>query len=232
MTTVDERAERRQAALTRETIAAVVRAAIDEGIAAERRRYTVAGLDLEAWLTDITTRTTGALDALLTRALEARGKHAAWASMVAVVEATHRPSSYVKDVYYHDREALEQRQPRVFAWATRATGTWLFLPGTGRDSCLAFLDAAVTSGDDHDWYWWNGRALTRVTPHEARTRVARAERALGEREVHETTHATGGEMCVSGWAAGWPPTRVQSTRGGLNDDHEAGRPVHPGRRRR
>jgi len=93
-----ERAERRQAALTREAIAAIVRGAIDEALVAQRQRY---GAQLEPWLVDITTRRTGELDLLLYEALVRKGKHPAWPSMVAVVEATHRPSSYVKDFYYH-----------------------------------------------------------------------------------------------------------------------------------
>jgi len=131
MTTTPDRARRRRAALTREAIAAIVRAAIDEALVAQRRKYSVQGFALESWLADITTRKTGDLDLLLYEALALTGKHAAWPAMVAIVEESHRPSSYVKDFYYHDRAALEQKQPRVFAWATRDTGTWLFIPGTG-----------------------------------------------------------------------------------------------------
>ena len=135
----------------REGIAAVVRGAIDEALAAQRRLYT--GVTLEAWLADITKRRTGELDVLLYDALVQKGKHGAWPAMVAVVEGTHRPSSYVKDFYYHDRETLEQKQPGTFAWSTRETGTWLFVPGTGRDSCLPLAEAARGSGEGHHWYW-------------------------------------------------------------------------------
>jgi len=177
-----ERTERRQAALTREAIAALVRAAIDEGIASYRRQYAVQGYTLEAWLAEITKRTTGELDLLLYEALVRKGKHAAWSAMVAVVEATHRPSSYVKDFYYHDRETVEQKQPAVFAWSTRDTGTWLFVPGTGRDSCLPLAEAACKSGEGHTWYWWNGRTLTPVQAEDALKRLTRAEHALGRRQ--------------------------------------------------
>ncbi len=174
-TTTAEKAEGRQAALTREAIAAIVRGAIDEALVAQRQRY---GAQLEPWLVDITTRRTGKLDLLLYEALVRKGKHSAWPSMVAVVEATHRPSSYVKDFYYHDREALEQKQPRAFAWSTRDTGTWLFIPGTGRDSCLGLARAAAKTDEDHHWYWWNGQTLAPVDAETALARLVTAERAL------------------------------------------------------
>jgi len=180
-----ERVERRQTALTREGIAAIVRAAIDEGIASYQRQYTVHGYNLESWLSDITTRKTGELDVLLYESLTRMGKHPAWPDMVAVVNATHRPSSYVKDFYYHDRETLEQKQPATFAWATRDTGTWLFVPGTGRDSCLGLARAAQGSGQEHDWYWWNGQTLARVDAQTALSRLVTAERALARREKED-----------------------------------------------
>ncbi len=62
MTTTPERARRRQAALTRDAIAAIVRAAIDEALVAQRRQDSVRGYDLESWLADITRRKTGELD--------------------------------------------------------------------------------------------------------------------------------------------------------------------------
>jgi len=185
MATLTERTERRQAALTRERIAAIVRAAIDEGITAYRMQYTVGGQALEPWLTRITKETTSALDLLLSEALTQKGKHPAWPAMVAVVEATHKPSSYVKDVYYHDREALEQKQPRVFAWATRDTGTWLFIPGTGRDSCLEMARAAQETGQTHTWYWWNGRTLVEIDAQAALGRLVIAERALVRHEKED-----------------------------------------------
>jgi hypothetical protein len=188
-TTPSERAERRQAALTREAIAALVRAAIDEGIASYRRQYAVQSYTLEAWLAEITKRTTGELDLLLSEALVRKGKHAAWPAMVAVVEATHRPSSYLKDFYYHDRETVEQKQPAVFAWSTRDTGTWFFVPGTGRDSCLGLARAAQGSGQEQDWYWWNGQTLAQVDAQTALARLVTAERTLARREKEEAARA-------------------------------------------
>jgi len=181
-TTPTERAERRQAALTREAIATIVNAAIDEALVVQRRQYSVQGDNLDSWLVDIAKRATGSLDLLFYEALALHGKHLAWPAMVQVVESTHRPSSYVKDVYYHDREALEQKQPRVFAWATRDTGTWLFIPGTGRDSCLELARAAPGSGQEHDWYWWNGQMLARVDAQTALVRLVTAERAVARQE--------------------------------------------------
>jgi len=177
-TTTADRIERRQAALTREAIAAIVRGAIDEALAVQRRQYSVSGFNMESWLVDITKRKTGELDVLLYEAIVRKGKHPAWPAMVAIVEATHRPSSYVKDFYYHDRESLEQKQPRVFAWSTRDTGTWLFIPGTGRDSCLGLARAAAKTGEDHHWYWWNGQTLAPVDAETALARLVTAERAL------------------------------------------------------
>ncbi len=187
-TTPTERAERHQAALTREAIATIVNAALLEAIAAERRQYGVLGFDLDSWLAEITKRHTGELDALFYEALALHGKHAAWPAMVAIVEESHRPSSYVKDFYYYDREALEQKQPRVFAWATRDTGTWLFLPGTGRDSCLELSRAALGSGQEHDWYWWNGQTLARVDAQTALARLVTAERTVARREEDAARH--------------------------------------------
>lgn len=189
-TTPTERAERRQAALTREAIATIVNAALLEAIAAERRQYGVLGFDLDSWLTEITKRRTGELDALFYEALALHGKHAAWPAMVQIVEESHRPSSYVKDFYYHDREALEQKQPRTFAWTTRDTGTWLFVPGTGRDSCLGLARAAQGSGQGQDWYWWNGQMLARVDAQTALARVVAAERALARREKEEAVRSS------------------------------------------
>lgn len=185
-TTPTEPAERRQAALTREAIAAIVNAALLEAVAAERRQYGVLGFDLDSWLAEITKRHTRDLDALFYEALALHGKHAAWPAMVQIVEESHRPSSYVKDFYYHDREALEQKQTRVFAWATRATGTWLFLPGTRRDSCRELAEAAHKSGQEQCWYWWNGHALTPVTAETALGRLTTAERALARQERERT----------------------------------------------
>ncbi len=185
-TTPTERAERRQAALTREAIAAIVRGAIDAGINA----YRVQSLaHLDGWLSNITKRTTGELDLLLYEALVRKDKHAAWPAMVQIVEATHRPSSYVKDFYYHDRESLEQKQPRMFAWATRDTGTWLFIPGTGRDSCLELARAALGSGQEHTWYWWNGQTLAQVDADTALARLIRAERTLARQETEDAAAA-------------------------------------------
>ena len=184
-TTPTERAERRQAALTREAIAAIVRAALDEALVVQRRQYSVQGYNVDNWLTEITKRRTGELDALFYEALALHGKHAAWPAMVQIVEESHRPSSYVKDFYYHDREALEQKQPRVFAWATRDTGTWLFIPGTGRDSCLELARAALGSGQEHDWYWWNGQTLARVDAQTALARLVTAERTVARREQED-----------------------------------------------
>jgi len=188
-TTPTERGERRQAALTREAIAAIVNAALLEAIAAERRQYGVLGFDLDSWLAEITKRHTGELDALFYEALALHGKHAAWPAMVQIVEESHRPSSYIKDFYYHDREALEQKQPRVFAWATRDTGTWLFLPGTGRDSCRELAEASHKSGQEQCWYWWNGHALTPVTAETALGRLTTAERALARQEREDAATA-------------------------------------------
>ncbi len=188
-----ERAERRQAALTREAIAAIVRAAIDEGITAYQRQYAVQGYHLESWLVEIATQKTNSLDWLLGAALEQKGKHPAWPALVAVVEATHQPSSYVKDVYYHDRESLEQKQPRVFAWSTRDTGTWLFIPGTGRDSCLELARAARGSGQEHDWYWWNGQTLAQVDADTALARLVREERTLARQEREDAARVTPGD---------------------------------------
>jgi hypothetical protein len=189
-TTPDERAERRQTVLTRGAITAIVRAAIDEGIASYRRQYAVQGYNLETWLAEITKHTTTELELLLYEAIVRKGKHPAWPAMVTVVEATHRPSSYVKDFYYHDREALEQKQPRTFAWTTRDTGTWLFVPGTGRDSCLGLARAAQGSGQGQDWYWWNGQMLARVDAQTALARVVAAERALARREKEEAVRSS------------------------------------------
>jgi len=189
-TTLDERAERRQTVLTRGAITAIVRAAIDEGIASYRRQYAVQGYNLEIWLAEITKHTTTELELLLYEAIVRKGKHPAWPAMVTVVEATHRPSSYVKDFYYHDREALEQKQPRTFAWTTRDTGTWLFVPGTGRDSCLGLARAAQGSGQGHDWYWWNGQTLAQVDAQTALARVVAAERALARREKEEAVRSS------------------------------------------
>jgi len=189
-TTSTERAERRQAALTREAIAAIVRAAIDEALVVQRRQYSVQGYNLDSWLVDIAKRTTGSLDLLFYEALALHGKHPAWPAMVQVVESTHRPSSYVKDFYYHDRESLEQKQPRVFAWATRDTGTWLFIPGTGRDSCLELARAALGSGQEHDWYWWNGQTLARVDAQTTLARLVTAERTVARREKEEDARAS------------------------------------------
>jgi len=188
-TTPTERAERRQAALTREAIATIVRAALDEALVVQRRQYSVQGYNLESWLVDIAKRTTGSLDLLFYEALTLHGKHPVWSAMVQIVEATHRPSSYVKDFYYHDREALEQKQPRVFAWATRDTGTWLFIPGTGRDSCRELAEAAQKSGQEHRWYWWNGHALTQVDAEIALARLRAAERALARQETEDAVAA-------------------------------------------
>jgi len=181
--TPTERAERRQATLTREAIAAIVRATIDEALVVQRRQYSVQGYNLDSWLADIAKRTTGSLDLLFYEALALHGKHAAWPAMVQIVEATHRPSSYVKDFYYHDSEALEQKQPHVFAWATRDTGTWLFIPGTGRDSCLELARAALGSGQEHTWYWWNGQTLAPVDAQTALGRLVTAERTLVRQET-------------------------------------------------
>ena len=174
--------EQRQTRLTREAIAALVRAAIDEGFTAYRMQYNAPGYTLEARLVGVTTSTTGALDLLLYETLVQKGKHPAWPALVAIVEATHKPSSYVKDFYYHDREALEQKQPRVFAWATRETGTWLFTPGTGRDSCLELARAAQGSGQAQCWYWWNGQTLTEVDAAAGLQRLRAAESTLARRE--------------------------------------------------
>ncbi len=184
-TTPTERAERRQVALTREAIAAIVRAALDEALVVQRRQYSVQGYNVESWLVEVTKRTTGHLDVLFYETLALKNKHAAWPAMVRIVEESHRPSSYVKDFYYHDREALEQKQPRVFAWATRDTGTWLFLPGTGRDSCLELARAALGSGQEHDWYWCNGHALTQVDGATALARLVTAERTVARREQED-----------------------------------------------
>jgi len=188
-TTPTERAERRQAALTREAIAAIVRAALDEALVVQRRQYSVQGYNVESWLVEVTKRTTGHLDVLFYETLALKNKHAAWPAMVRIVEESHRPSSYVKDFYYHDREALEQKQPRVFAWATRDTGTWLFLPGTGRDSCRELAEAAHKSGQEQCWYWWNGHALTPVTAETALGRLTTAERALARQEREDAATA-------------------------------------------
>lgn len=188
-----ERAERRQAALTREAIAAIVRAAIDEALVVQRRQYSIQCYNLESWLVDITKRTTGSLDLLFYEALALHGKHAAWPAMAQIVEATHKPSSYVKDVYYHDRESLEQKQPRVFAWSTRDTGTWLFIPGTGRDSCLELARAARGSGQKHDWYWWNGQTLAQVDADTALARLVREERTLARQEREDAARVTPGD---------------------------------------
>lgn len=190
MATITERARQRQAALTRERIAAIVRATIDAGITAYRMQHSVLGYTLEAWLTTIVKEKTTELDALLSEALIQKGKHPAWPAMVTVVEATHRPSSYVKDVYYHDREALEQKQPGVFAWSTRDTGTWLFIPGTGRDSCLEFARAAQGTGESHTWYWWNGKTLVDVDAQAALSRLVTAERTLARREEEAAVAAS------------------------------------------
>ncbi len=187
--TPTERAERRQATRTREEIAAIVRAAIDEALVVQRRQYSVQGYNLESWLVDIAKRTTGSLDLLFYEALALKGKHAAWPAMVQIVEATHRPSSYVKDFYYHDRESLEQKQPRVFAWATRDTGTWLFIPGTGRDSCLELAQAAHKSDQEHTWYWWNGHALIGMDAETALARLRAAESALARQEREDAAVA-------------------------------------------
>jgi len=188
-TTPTERTERRQAALTREAIATIVRAALDEALVVQRRQYSVQGYNLDSWLVDIAKRTTGHLDLLFYETLALKNKHAAWPAMVQIVEESHRPSSYVKDFYYHDREALEQKQPRVFAWATRDTGTWLFIPGTGRDSCLELARAALGSGQEHDWYWWNGQTLAQVDADTALARLVRAERTLARQETEDAAAA-------------------------------------------
>ncbi len=197
-TTPTERAERRQAALTREAIAAIVRTAIDEALVVQRRQYSVHGYNLESWLVDIAKRTTGSLDLLFYEALALKGKHAAWTAMVQIVEESHRPSSYVKDFYYHDREALEQKQARAFAWATRDTGTWLFIPGTGRDSCLELAWAALGSGEQHDWYWWNGQTLARVDAQTALARLTTAERALVRQEREDAAAAASSAQSLRG----------------------------------
>jgi len=198
MTTTPDRARRRRAALTRKAIAAIVRAALDEALVVQRRQYSVQGYDMESWLADITRRKTGELDLLLYEALALTGKHAAWPAMVAIVEESHRPSSYVKDFYYHDREALEQKQPRVFAWATRDTGTWLFIPGTGRDSCLELARAALGSGQEHAWYWWNGQTLAQVDAGKALARLVRAERTLARQETEDAAAAASSAQSLRG----------------------------------
>jgi len=128
--------EAKELTITREKIKAIMRAAIAEGLNANRMSHTAYGYGVDRRLEDIAKTKTVDVEILLTAALERKGKHPAWPAMVTVVEDTHRPSSYAKDFYYHDRESLEQRQPRVFAWAVRDTGTWLFIPGMGDDSCL------------------------------------------------------------------------------------------------
>ncbi len=178
VTTQDTPQERRHRRLTRDAIAALVRGTIDDGINAYRMTSSVPGYSLEAWTKDIVKRKTGEIESLLTDAIGRVGKHPAWPAMVAVVEATGRPSSYVKDFYYHDRETLERRQPTVFAWTTRATGTWLLAPGTGTDACLPLATGVANGGEAHAWYWWNGRELTEVTAAVALQRLTRAERAL------------------------------------------------------
>jgi len=186
--TQDTPQERRHARLTRDAIAALVRGAIDDGINAYRMTYSVPGYSLEAWTKDIVKRRTGEIESLLTDAIGRVGKHPAWPAMVAVVEATGQPSSYVKDFYYHDRETLERRQPTVFAWTTRATGTWLLAPGTGTDSCLPLATGVANSGEADAWYWWNGYALTGVDAETALRRLKRAESALTRQEKEPMPH--------------------------------------------
>jgi len=177
--------EAKELTITREKIKAIMRAAIAEGLNANRMSHTAYDYGVDRRLEDIAKTKTVDVEILLMAALERKGKHPAWPAMVTVVEDTHRPSSYAKDFYYHDRESLEQRQPRVFAWAVRDTGTWLFIPGMGDDSCLDMARAAHKT-EPHDWYWWNGRDLTAVDATMALAKLADHERKLAR-------HATGGQ---------------------------------------
>jgi len=172
------------ATVTREAIAGIVRAALDEYRMTVSRglAYPSTGRVVDGVVDGIVDRTTRDLDHLLSEALLAKGKHAAWAAMVKVVEDTHRPSSYAVDFYYYDRELLERKQPRVFGWSVRSTGTGLHIPGTGRDACLG-MAAAALKPEPHDWYWRDGQTLSALSGD--------ACLALLRAEEHRLSTATG-----------------------------------------
>ncbi len=171
--------EKKQTTVTREAIAGIVRAAFEEYRMAVSRGLAYPPTDhiVDGVVDEIVERTTRDLDYLLYEALVAKGKHAAWAAMVKVVADTHRPSSYALDFYYYDRETLEQKRPRVFGWAVRSTGTWLHIPGTGRDSCLVLAEAAFKT-EEHDWYWWDGQTLSALSGAACLARLRAEERSL------------------------------------------------------
>lgn len=70
------------------------------------------------------------------------------------------------------------RSPRVFVWATRDTRTWLFLSGTGRDSCWELDLAMHGSGQEQTLSWWNDQTLA-----ESNALAVLSLPGAGEREV-------------------------------------------------
>jgi hypothetical protein len=95
-------------------------------------------------------------------------------ALVNESERQHQPTSYQRDLYYHDRNYLEETNPPVFGWMLRDMGTHIFDPRS--DSALAMLDAAVKIWPDGMLYWWNGGhvdqdRLQRVSYDELRTLI-------------------------------------------------------------
>lgn len=181
MTTATE--ERKEARITHDALAVVVRETIDAVLQAQHYSYST-GINLDSRITAIVKEKATALHVMMSAAIRAKDKHPAWPAMLAAADDPRRGilTSYQKDFYYHDREILEQAQPAQFAWAVYDMGSYLMIPGTGRDSNLDLTRAAHNSGT-RTWFWWDGRTLAEISGDEAVTRIERAERALTRKEA-------------------------------------------------
>src|SRR2546423_7050476 len=89
----------------------------------------------------------------------------AFRAIVEESERRHMPTSYVRDLYYHDRNYLESEQPPCFGWMLRDMGTHMFDP---RYRGLEWLEAAIKVYPDGLLYWWNGSHLEPVSATELR----------------------------------------------------------------
>ena len=92
-------------------------------------------------------------------------KTAAFEALVAESDRRGLPRYYLKDLYYYDRNAIEEYKPTYFGWMLRECGTHLFLPHM-RD--IEWFDAAVKTWPNEPCYWWDGNELLPVTAMELR----------------------------------------------------------------
>lgn len=87
-------------------------------------------------------------------------------ALVAEAEKTGWPEHFHDDLFFHDRMIIYERNPSVFGWAVRNTGTELIIPNnTHSIFLLTYYQRPEYDLERprHRFYFWDGRELKQST---------------------------------------------------------------------